>query len=165
MLKVDVKLGKWTNELLKRIVDASDPGWLISIGLAGVAWLSMYMAWEDWWGGALVAVITFAFARPLLSWWNEKREGKRTKDRVREEFERLSREEKGVVQAFVWHGGSVMTWAECEQWPDCTRAGIESLMNRGRIHASVTADGMRETFVLDSELFDYGQWALPEFPF
>ena len=35
------------------------------------------------------------------------------KSQVRWLFEILGSEEKAVVQAFVWHGGSVMTWSAC----------------------------------------------------
>ena len=42
---------------------------------------------------------------------------------------------------------------------------IESLINRDLMHASVTADGMTETFVLDTQLFDYAQTVLPNEPF
>ena len=80
-------------------------------------------------------------------------------------FDQLGWEERAVIQAFVWHGGSVITWGECNRSPQLSTAGIESLINRNLVHTSVTADGMTETFALDTQLFDYAQKVLPKSPF
>lgn len=69
-----------------------------------------------------------------------------------------------MVQAFVRHGGVAITWQECNRSEQFSAAGIESLSNRGMLHPSVTQDGMTETFVLDTELFDYARRALPDGP-
>jgi len=71
-------------------------------------------------------------------------------------YGRLSEHEKAVVQAFVQTGGSVLTWGQVNQL-GLPGNGIESLIQREVAWTSMTADGMRETFALDSAIFDVGQ--------
>ena len=84
---------------------------------------------------------------------------------MKEWFESLGSEDLAVVEAFVWYGGSVITFAECNESRRFAVAGIESLRSRELMHTGVTADGMMETFVLDTELFDHAKTAVPEVPF
>jgi hypothetical protein len=60
-----------------------------------------------------------------------------------------------VVQAFVQAGGSVLTWSHINAL-DLRGPAIESLINRQLLSTDVTADGMRETFVLDLAIFQAG---------
>ena len=170
----EIKLGEWS-KWLKRIWNEKDNAKSIAAAVGVLAALFVYdylserTEWERLVYGAGVWVIAFVLVKVVVSearsHWNVGRERKRSRDERRKLFNSLSREEKAVVQVFVWHGGSVMTWGECEQWPQCSHAGVESLINRGRMHSGVTADGMTETFVLDTELFDCAREFLPEFPF
>ena len=116
-----------------------------------------------------VTIIVFPIGRILASaihsHWNQSRERNRSMEQLKDLVDTLGREERAVIQAFVWHGGSVITWGECNRSPHFSPAGIESLINRDLMHASVTADGMTETFALDTQLFDYAQKTLPKSPF
>ena len=116
-----------------------------------------------------VTIIVFPMGRILASaihsHWNQSRERNRSMDQLKDLFDQFGREERAVIQAFVWHGGSVITWGECNRSPHFSAAGIESLINRDLMHASVTADAMTETFALDTQLFDYAQKTLPKSPF
>lgn len=71
-------------------------------------------------------------------------------------YKQLSADEQSVVSAFVNAGGCVMTWGQVNKC-ELPNAAVESLVQRGLLGTSMTADGMRETFVLDSALFDVGQ--------
>ena len=70
-------------------------------------------------------------------------------------FEKLSAEELEVVKAFVDVGGSVLTWGQVNRLP-LQSAAIESMIQRELIWSSVMADGMTETFALDTSIFDLG---------
>ncbi len=67
----------------------------------------------------------------------------------------MGEHEKAVVQAFVQAGGSVLTWSHVNAL-DLRGPAIESLINRQLLSTDVTADGMRETFVLNPALFQAG---------
>ena len=59
------------------------------------------------------------------------------------------------MSVFVDSGGCVLTWTQMNN--SCaSQNGVESLIRRGLLSTSVTADGMRETFVLDPNLFGIG---------
>ena len=58
-----------------------------------------------------------------------------------------------------------MTWSECNHSGHISVAGIESLLNRGLVHMTMTADLASEAFALDTQLFDYAQGKLPNEPF
>ena len=160
-----MNFGRW----IDRIYSESDIGRGIATTVSGAAGLSAYLYWDDWAIGAFVAIIFFPAARILVSalhsYWSQSR--KRSDDIVQMEelFEKLGSEEKAVIQAFVWHGGSVIAWRECNKSPEFSAVGIESLINRGLMHATVTADGMSEAFALDTRLFDHAQTVLPSVPF
>ena len=152
-----------------RVYNESDLGRSIATTAAGAAGLASYLYWNDWVVTACVGIIVFPVGRILASkihsrWvqWREERNGR---DQLKELFDNLGHEEKGVVQAFVWRGGKVMTWGEANRSSYCSTSGIESLISRELIHVSITADGTRESFVLDTQLFEYAQSALPDVPF
>lgn len=161
----DMKISRW----VERIYEENDVGRGIGTTVAGAAGLAAYLHWADWVVAAFVAIIVFPVSRILASavesYWRHSRKRTYDKDRVKDLFDSLGSQEKAVVQAFVWHGGSVITWKECNESPHFSAAGIESLISRDMMHASMTADGMRETFVLDAQLFDYAQTVLPNEPF
>ena len=156
------------NWLVERVYNESDPGRGIATSAAGTTGLTTYLYWEDWVVAGFVTIIVFPIGRILASaihsHWNQSRERNRSMDQLKDVFDKFGSEERAVIQAFVWHGGSVITWGECNQSPHFSAAGIESLMNRNLMRTSMTADGMTETFVLDTQLFDYAQKALPNQP-
>ena len=162
-------MGLNLNRWLERVYSENDTGRVVATSLAGATGLTTYLYWDDWVVAGFSAIITFPIVRlsasALHSRWNRLRERDRSRGQLKDLLDSLGFEEKAVVQAFVWHGGSVITWGQCNQSPHFSAAGIESLINRDLMHASVTADGMTETFVLDTQLFDYAQTVLPNEPF
>ena len=152
-----------------RVYSESDFGRSIATTAAGVAGLASYLYWNDWVVTACVGIIVFPVCRILASavhsHWVQSRQQSHSKDQVKELFDNLGREEQDVVQAFVWHGGKFITWSESNRSSYFSSSGIDSLISRDLIHVSVTAYGMREAFVLDTELFEYAQSVLPNFPF
>ena len=158
------------NRWLERVYSQSDTGWGIATSLAGVIGLTAYLYWDDWVVAGFSAIVAFPIVRISASAihsprWNCSREHARSRGQLKELLDGLGSEEKAVVQAFVWHGGSDITWGQCNQSPHFSVAGIESLINRDLMHPSVTTDGMTETFVLDTQLFDYAKTVLPNEPF
>lgn len=153
---------------IERIYSENDIGRGVATTISGITGLASYLYWDDWVIACFVAIIVFPVSKIMTSTIHsrliEARKYGHSKE-IKDLFEKLSHEEKQVVQAFVWHGGCAMTWSECEKYSSSTRAGIESLIKRDQVYESVTADGLQETFVLNTELFDYAQTVLPNFPF
>ena len=160
-----MNLDRW----VERIYNESDIGRGLATTAAGVAGLTTYLYWDDWVVAVFVTIIVFPVGKILAStiesYWIQSRERSYSRGQIKELFKNLGSKEKAVVQAFVWHGGSVITWRECNELSYFSAAGIESLINRDLMHATVTADGMTEAFALDTQLFDYAQTLLPNDPF
>ena len=160
-----MNLSRWVD----RIYRESDIGRGIATSVAGAAGLATYLRWADWVIAFFVAIIVFPIARILASTfhshWRLSRKRTYSRDQVKKFFEKLGSEERTVVEAFVYHGGSVVTWDECNRSQHFSAAGIESLISRGLIHVTVTADGMTEAFALDTKLFDYAQTVVTDIPF
>ena len=156
------------NRWVERVYNESDPGRGIGTSAAGTTGLTAYLYWEDWVVAGFVTIIVFPIGRILASaihsHWKQSRERNRSMDQLKDVFDKFGSEERAVIQAFIRHGGSVITWEECYQSPHFSDAGIESLRNRGLMRASMTADGMTPTFVLDTQLFDDAQKASPNQP-
>lgn len=146
---------KW----IERVYGETDFGRSIATSLAGVVGLIVYLTVGDWVVSAFAAVIAFPIARLLSTWLYEKfrsAESRRLeREQARVAFHSLSSEEKRVVSAFVEAGGAVLTWSQANSL-GLSGPAIESLINRDLISTSMTADGMRETFVLDVAMFDAG---------
>ena len=149
----DTKPDKWFD----RIYAEQDFARNIAIGAGAGAGLLMFLYWQHWLPTVLAIAMTFSIVKLLADPWKEARERKHKRRQLRELFNNLGHEEWDVVKAFVLHGGSVMTWGECNASERVSRAGIESLLNRGLIEMSTTADATTETFVLDTGLFDYAR--------
>ena len=147
-------------KLAERIYIETDFGRSIATTLAGIIGLGVYLAYGDWVIAAFSSVISFPIVRLIASGLHEKATRKKIRRAEREEAEyrygQMSADEKDVVQYFVEQGGCVLTWSQVNNSPLNTTA-IESLIQRDLLSTSVTADGMRETFVLDAAMFDAGQ--------
>tara|TARA_R110000782_G_scaffold191537_1_gene281337 strand:+ start:341 stop:808 length:468 start_codon:yes stop_codon:yes gene_type:complete len=147
-------------KLAERIYIETDFGRSIATTLAGIIGLGVYLAYGDWVIAAFSSVISFPIVRLIASGLHEKATRKKIRRAEREEAEyrygQMSADEKDVVQYFVEQGGCVLTWSQINNSPLNTTA-IESLIQRDLLSTSVTADGMRETFVLDAAMFDAGQ--------
>ena len=157
-------LDRW----IERIYSERDVGRGVATSTSGATGLLTYLLSGDWVVSGFVAVIVFPIARiaasSFHSHWNQTRERTHSMDELRDLFDGLGSEEKAVVHAFVRHGGSVITWREFNRSQDFSHIGIESLINRGVASMGMMADGMTETFVLDTDLFAYAQKAFPQEP-
>lgn len=149
-------LDKWA----ERIYAETDVGRSIATSVAGVVGLSVYLLSSDWVIAVFSAVIAFPLVRLIATGLHarvvRRAQGQMELEEAERIYARLSEHEKIVVQAFVQAGGSVLTWGQVNQL-GLPGNGIESLIQREVAWTSTTADGMRETFALDSAIFDVGQ--------
>ncbi len=146
---------KWA----ERVYAETDFGRSVATSGSGVIGLVIYLIVNDWVISAFSSIISFPIIRIISTGLHEKvvRRKKRVVERDKAEhiYSRLSDGEKAVICAFVKAGGSVLTWSQMNKLP-LSSASIESLIQREIIWTSMTADGMRETFALDSAIFDIG---------
>ena len=146
---------KWAD----RVYAETDFGRSVATSIAGVIGLVIYIAFNDWVIAAFSSIISFPIIRFVSTGLHEKADRHKKRIIEREEAEhiynRLSEGEKEVVRAFVNAGGSVLTWSQMNNQP-VSFASIESLIQREVLWTSMTADGMRETFALNSAIFDIG---------
>ena len=152
-----LNLDKW----LERIYEETDIGRAIATTFAGCTGISVYLYWGDWVVATFTFIITFPIVRVLTSAmeskWTRSQEEINSQKRIKELFDNLGTEERAVVDAFIWEGGNTLTWRKCNESWNISDTGVESLINRGMMYRTVTADGMSEAFSLDTELFDYAQ--------
>ena len=146
----DAKTDKWFG----RIYNEEDFARNSAIFAGGGA--GLYLAWDQWPAPFFGAAMVFSIVKLLAVPWKEARERKRQKRRLKELFDTLGHEERSVVEGFVSHGGSVIRWRDLDKSPKFSDAGIDSLMSRELVSAGLTVDG-RETFVLDTQLYDYAK--------
>lgn len=146
-------------KLVERIYAETDFGRSIATSLSGILGLAVYLLFGDWVIGAFASIIFFPVVRLVASAIHARvsHDADRRAKRNDEEhiFSSLSEEEKAVVFEFVGAGGCVMTWPHMNKLA-VSGPAIESLIQRELLSTSVTADGMRETFVLDTAIFDVG---------
>ena len=144
---------KW----VERVYAENDFGRSIATSLSGALGLAVYLASTDWVIAAFSTIISFPIIRIVSTGVKEKVERQKqrniNKENARHTYEILSDEEKEVINSYVRAGGSVLTWGQMNN-EAVSSAAIESLIQRGIIWTSMTADGMRETFALDSNIFD-----------
>ena len=147
---------KW----IDRVYSETDISRSIATSVAGITGLAIYLFSKDIAIAGFSAIIVFPIIKVLCSSIHEKAENlakiKLEKNGLQKLYSRLSPEERAVVSVFVQAGGSIMTWGQINQ-TDTQFSAIESLTNRGLLQTSMSVDGMRETFVLDQDLFDTGQ--------
>ena len=149
---------------VERIYSENDPGRGVATTVAGATATAIYLYWSDWAVAALVGITIFPIAKIAASAFhaNWSRTRRRSDDRAELEqmLERVGFEERRVLQAFVWHGASVMSWKECNTW-EVSRSAIDSLIERGVARVTDDTDGI----ALDTKLFDYAQSTLEKSPF
>jgi hypothetical protein len=141
-------LDKWA----ERVYTETDFGRSVATSVAGVIGLVVYLFFDDWVIAAFSAIIAFPVVRLIATGLHTRSTG-RYPERI---YGQLSDGEKEVVQGFVDAGGCVLTWGQVNKMP-MRSASIETLIERKLLWTSVTADGITETFVLDTTLFDVGQ--------
>lgn len=146
-------IDKWA----ERIYSENDVGRGIATAAAGVAGLVVYLTVGDWVVAAFSAVIVFPLVRlistAVQSKLNATAAQRRVEDHASSICRKLTDQEHQVVRAFVEAGGCVLTWSHVNQL-HLPYAAIESLIQRGVLTTSISADSMTETFVLDSVMFD-----------
>jgi len=144
---------KW----LDRVYGETDFGRSIATAVAGLIALVTYLAVRDWVISACAGIIAFPIARLTAVWLYDKarRAAQFRLDRAnaRRTYGLLSDEERQVVQEFVRAGGCVLTWSHMNTLA-VSGPAVESLLQREILTTSMTADSMRETFVLDAAIFD-----------
>ncbi|WP_437644274.1 hypothetical protein [Sorangium sp. So ce362] len=147
------------DKLVERLYSETDFARSIATSVAGIVGLVIYLVQRDWVIAAFSAVIVFPVVRLASARIHERRQRaeKRRMNRedAAENYSRLSEHEQAVVQAFVEAGGAVLTWSQVNAL-ELRGPAIESLIHRELLGTSMTADGMRETFVLDPGLFEAG---------
>lgn len=144
---------KWADRVYAEV----DFGRSLATSLAGAVGLGIYLRTSDWVIAAFCSIIFFPLARitatalhgSFISGVGRRREIQG----IRRLWDALSDGEIQVVSAFVSAGGCVMTWGQMDR-SSVSTAAVESLIQREMVSTSVTADGMRETFVLETALFD-----------
>lgn len=146
---------KWA----ERVYAETDVGRSIATSLSGILGLGVYLGFNDWVIAAFASIIFFPIARltaaaiyARISRDADRRAQWRDAEHV---YATLSDEEQAVVSEFVSAGGCVLTWRQTN-CSSISSAAIESLIQRDLLSTSMTADGMRETFVLDPTLFSVG---------
>ncbi|MBD3617454.1 MAG: hypothetical protein HUJ22_12870 [Gracilimonas sp.] len=144
---------KW----IERIYSETDFGKSVATTIAGIIGLIIYIKFNDWVIAAFSLIISFPLFRLIASHIHKKIDNKekerQEKEKAKNSYKKLSDIEKEVVKAFVENGSCVMTWSQFNQ-SDLPSSGIESLIQRGILNTSMTADGMKETFVLEESVFD-----------
>jgi ABC-type multidrug transport system fused ATPase/permease subunit len=148
------------NKWAERVYMETDVGRSVATSVSGVIGLVVYLLSTDWVIAAFSTIISFPIIRLVASGMHETATRRAKRRIAREEaehlYDQLSDDEKQVVRAFVSAGGSVLTWSHVNSL-SLPGPAIESLIQRELLRSSMTADGMRETFALDSSLFDVGR--------
>ncbi|MGL5418739.1 MAG: hypothetical protein ACRDA9_04735 [Plesiomonas shigelloides] len=146
---------KWA----EKIYDETDFGKSISVSISGAIGLSVYFWLSDWVVAAFSTIIVFPLFRILTGSLHARYVRHSSHQRVIDEaniiYNKLCDDELDVVKEFVLAGGCVLTWSQVNRLP-ISSASIETLLQRGVLHSSVMADGMTESFVLDTNIFDIG---------
>ena len=157
-----MNIAKW----FERIYTEKNIGRGVATSVAGIAGLIIWYFSKDWIATVLVLVAVYSTAQivadPIHHRLTLARQRRDRKKHMEELFDQLGWEEHAVVQEFVRHGSSVVTWGVFNKSQNFSLPGIESLINRGLAQQSLTADGITETFVLDADLFGYAQTVLPQ---
>ncbi|QOY53723.1 hypothetical protein HUE87_07365 [Candidatus Sulfurimonas marisnigri] len=150
------KIDKWAD----RVYSETDFGRSIATSVSGIIGLVIYLIINDWVIAAFSSIITFPIVRIISTSLNEKINfssmQKKHMKSVEDAYHRLSNGEKEVIQAFVTAGGTSLTYSHINSL-GISAPAVETLIQREIIWSSMTADGMRETFALDTEVFDIAQ--------
>ena len=152
------------NEWANKIYDEEDFGRSISTTLSGIVGLTTYLQSKDWVLSLFITVIVFPLLRLIASAahtrWKETKKQQLQAQEAQKTFENFSPEERKVLKAFVDAGGAALTWSQVNR-ANIAVSAVESLKLRGILDTSVTSDGMTETFVMETEVFDMAQRAFP----
>ena len=152
-----IQIMKTMEKWLERIYIEKDLDKNIAISVSGTIGLLLYLYNNNVVIGLFLSIISFPIIRILSISIIKKVELKKDiriyNERKQNLYKSLSENEKKVVKSFVKAGGFVMTWGQMND-QDLPFSAIESLCQRELLRTSVSADGIKETFVLNDELFD-----------
>lgn len=144
---------KWFELIYKE----TNPGKSIATTVSGIIGLVVYNTSSDWVYAVFSLVISFPLVRLISDHFVTKSSVKEKVESIQEKadnyYNNLSDSEKQIVAAFIENDSCVITWRQFNEM-NLPSLGCESLLQRGLIETSITADGLKETFVLDSLIFD-----------
>ena len=146
-------LDKWAD----KIYSETDFGRSIATSIAGCVGLSIYLYCHDWVIASFSSIIVFPILRILASKFNDDYIANKIEhikaNTIKSTLNKLSQDELNVLNLFVENGGTALTWSIINK-SDVSSASIETLIQREILSTSATADGMKETFVLDVDIYD-----------
>lgn len=146
-------LDKWAD----KIYSETDFGRSIATSIASCVGLSIYLYSHDWVIASFSSIIIFPILRILASKFNDDYIANKIENikanTIKLTLKKLSQDELNVLNLFVKNGGTALTWSIINK-SDVSSASIETLIQREILSTSVTADGMKETFVLDVDIYD-----------
>lgn len=129
----------------------------VATTITGIIGLIIYLIFFDWVIAFISLIISFPLMRLIASYFHNKIEKEAKNREMKAEFEdiynQLSKSEKEVIQGFLSADSCVLLFKQANTM-ELPYGGIESLIQRDMLRTSMTADGIRETFVLDSLIFD-----------
>ena len=153
-------IDKWA----EKIYSETDFGKSIATSIAGAVGLGVYLYTDDWIVSVFTIMITFPIFKILSTLIHRKIASQAARLSKKEEsqilYDGLSSKELDVIDAFIQSGGTVLTFSYVNSLPISSSA-IETLIQRGVVWTSMTADGMTETFALDTAIFDIANKCQP----
>lgn len=149
-------------EIVAKIYDETDFARSLATAFAGVAGLTIYLWKHDAVIAAFAAVIVFPVVRlgshTLRTSWIARATVRAKEAHSQELLAKLSEQEKDILRFFVAAGGACVSLGYVNSSKMAfPRPALNSLMARGLVQTSVMEDGMTESFVLDTEMFDIAQ--------
>ena len=156
------------DELLKLIYSDKDVSRIVSTFIAAVTVLFTYtMLTQDWIIIGTVGVIGFTLSRMVSIYfyarWSKLSQHKSNALKQQEIFESLSEKEKNILEFFRSHGSLTATYKDLDETGyDVTRAGVNSLIQRGFITDGLMEDHVTKCFVIDEDIFKMANELLPE---
>ncbi len=149
-------IDKWAD----RVYSETDFGRSIATSISGIIGLTVYLITTDWVIAAFSSIIAFPIIRIISTSLNDRinffAQQRKIKKQTEYTYNELSEGEKEVIQAFVTAGGTGLTYSHMNSL-DLSAPAVETLIQREIIWNSMTADGIRETFALDTAIFDIAQ--------
>lgn len=145
---------KW-GDLIEQMYNEQDLSRSVATTAAGTVGLAAYLLVSD----AVVALFSAVIVFPLVRlaayslgtrWakWGE----------MRDQFAKFSPQERQILEFFVHAGGACVSWGYVNRSAlPFPRPALNSLIQRGIVCTSVMEDGMTESFMLDTDVFDMAQ--------
>ena len=153
------------DRLLEKVYGEVDFGRSVATALAGCAGLATYLIGRDPVVAVFTAVIVFPAVRIAASAAHQRSSLRRREIADREarvgRIEKYSEDEKTVLRAFVKEGGTLLPCSRINRMA-LPQSGVESLVNRGDLRTTMTADCMSEAMAMEPELFELARELLSD---